>query len=60
MDSYYGVIYFKDGTKVETAFWDGPGAEEQCERQTQQEFEQYKATAIDPHFEPSRYEVKER
>ena len=43
MESYYGVIYFKDGRKVETSkVTGGPGAAQTCERLTAMQFEQYK------------------
>ena len=59
MESYYGVIYFKDGRKVETGkVTGGPTAAQLCERQTAMQFEQYMRTAISDHFKPSRYEVK--
>jgi hypothetical protein len=41
MESYYGVIYFKDGRKVETGkATGGPTAAQICERQTAMQFEQ--------------------
>lgn len=59
MESYYGVIYFKDGRKVETGkVTGGPGAAQICEQQTARQFEQYMRTAISDHFKPTRYEVK--
>ena len=59
MESYYGVIYFKDGRRVETGkFTGGPGAAQICERQTAMQFEQYMRTAVSDHFKPTRYEVK--
>jgi len=58
METYYGVIYFKDGHTVETGGFSGPGAEKSCERHTYMMFEQYMKTAISPFFEPSRYIVK--
>ena len=60
MDTYYGVIYFKDGTKRETGGFSGPGAEQSCERHTRQQFDQYMRQSINPRFEPSRYEVRKR
>lgn len=60
METYYGVIYFKDGHKRETGGFTGPCAEQSCERVTSLQFEQYKKSAINPLFEPSRYEVKKR
>ena len=44
---YYGVIYFKDGMKVETGSFSGPGAESSCERHVAMQFEQYKQTILD-------------
>lgn len=58
METYYGVIYFKNGRIVKTGGFSGPGAARSCEIRTAQMFEQYKKTAISAHFEPSRYEVK--
>ncbi len=58
MEAYYGVIYFKDGRRVETGKATGPGAAQICERQTAMQFEQYMRTAISDHFKPTRYEVK--
>lgn len=47
MESYYGVIYFKDGRKVETSkVTGGPGAEQICERQTAMQFEQYASACL--------------
>jgi hypothetical protein len=60
MDTYYGVIYFKDGSKKEVGNFSGPGAEQTCERQTQQLFERYLAIAAHPRFEPSRFQVLKR
>ena len=60
MDTFYGVIYFKDGTKREVHPCSGCGAEQQCERATAMEFETLKKRAIHPDFEPTRYEVKKR
>lgn len=60
---YYGVIYFKDGMKVETGSFSGPGAESSCERHVAMQFEQYKQTADranDTYHVPTRYEVKSR
>lgn len=60
MATYYGVIYFKDGRKVETGkVTGGPTAAQICERQTAMQFEQYMRTAVSDRFKPSRYEVKE-
>ena len=59
MESYYGVIYFRDGRRVETSkVTGGPGAAQICERQTAMQFEQYMRTAVSDHFKPTRYEVK--
>ena len=60
MESYYGVIYFKDGRKVETGTFSGPCADQACERATAQQFHQYIRTAISDRFKPTRYEVKAR
>ena len=60
METFYGVIYFKDGRKEETGNFSGAGAEQSCERATQQQFEIRLKTAINDHFKPSRYEVKKR
>ncbi len=60
METYYGVIFFKDGRKVETGGFSGPGAEQSCERHTRQQFDQYMRHAVSPFFEPSRYEVRRR
>lgn len=60
MEVYYGVIYFKNGTKRETGGFSGAGAEVSCERHTAMMFEQYMKQAIAPAFEPSRYTVIKR
>lgn len=60
MDVYYGVIYFKDGRQMKTAYFSGPGSEQACERATAQQFQQYTRTAVSDHFKPTRYEVKEK
>ena len=60
MDTYYGVIWFKNGAKRETGGFSGAGAEISCERETQRQFEQYMRMATSPEFEPSRYEVRKR
>jgi hypothetical protein len=60
METFYGVIYFKDGTKEETGGFSGAGAEQSCERATQRQFEMKLKTAINDRFKPSRYEVKKR
>lgn len=58
METYYGVIYFKDGHKVETAFCSGPCADRTCEAQTAREFDQWMKVAVSDFFKPTRYEVK--
>lgn len=60
MESYYGVIYFRNGTKRETGLFSGPGAEQSCERHTAQQFDQYMKQAIAKAFEPTRYEVRRK
>ncbi len=60
METYYGVIYFKDGRKYETGNCSGAGAEQMCERLTAQQFEQFKKTAVSDFFMPTRFEVKVR
>ena len=45
MTVYYGVIYFKDGTKVELGTHSGAGAETAAERHAAQEFDMYMQTA---------------
>ncbi len=60
METYYGVIYFRDGHKEETGCFNGPGAEQSCERETCRRFEEAQRRAISDHFLPSRYEVKKR
>ena len=60
MEKYYGVIYFRDGRKNETGNFIGAGAEQQCERHTAQQFEQFKKMAVSDFFMPTRYEVKVR
>lgn len=57
MESYYGVIYFKNGKISKTGYFNN---EVSCERATAKEFEQYMRTAISDYFKPSRYEVKVR
>ena len=60
MDTYYGVIYFRDGRRIETANCCGAGAEQNAERMTAQQFDQYMRTATHDVFKPTRYEVKKR
>lgn len=60
MDTYYGVIYYKDGRKEQTGTFRGPGAEMSCERHTARLFEDRTRTAISDRFKPSRYEVKKK
>ena len=60
MDTYYGVIYFRDGRRLEVATWTGAGAEQSCERQTVMIFDQYMRTAMNDFFKPTRYEVKKK
>lgn len=57
MESYYGVIYFKNGRQEKTALFNN---EHSCERATCQQFEFYMKTAISENCKPSRYEVKVR
>ena len=57
---YYGVIYTRNGNRVETGSFSGPGAEISCERHTQMRFEQMEKQAISDFFKPTRYEVKKR
>lgn len=59
MATYYGVIYFKNGTKRELGKCSGPGAEKTAERQAAMEFERSMKIAVSDHFKPTRYEVKE-
>ena len=59
MEAYYGIIYFKDGRKVETVkVTGGPAAAQICEKQTAMQFAQYMRTAVSDHFKPTRYEVR--
>lgn len=60
METYCGVIYFKDGRKVEIGSFTGPSADQACERVTAQQFQQYMRTATSDRFRPTRYEVKVR
>lgn len=60
MEGYYGVVYFKDGTKRVTGTCYGAGAERQAERQAAQMFEQFKRMAVSDFFMPTRFEVKVR
>lgn len=60
MDYYYGVIYFKNGTKLETGSFSGSGAEQQCERATAELFDMKMRTATHDFFKPTRYEVKKK
>ena len=55
MKYYYGVIYFKDGSKRELG---RSTSESSAERQACQAFEQAMKTAISDWFKPTRYEVK--
>ena len=50
MEVYYGVIYFKNGTKRETGGFSGPGAEQSCERHTAMQFEQYMKIIMIPMY----------
>ena len=60
MDTYYGVIYFKNGTKKETGNFSGPGAVQNCERETARRFEREMKFAVSDFFKPTRFEVKKR
>ena len=57
MESYYGVIYFKNGNTVKTGFYNNA---QSCERDTCRQIDQYMKTAISDFFKPTRYEVKVR
>ena len=57
MESYYGVIYFKNGNTVKTGFYNNA---QSCERDTCRQFDQYMKTAISDFSKPTRYEVKVR
>ncbi len=57
MESYYGVIYFRNGNTVKTGLYNN---EKSCERDTCRQFDQYMKTAISDFFKPTRYEVKVR
>lgn len=59
MATYYGVIYFKNGTKRELGKCSGPGAAQAAERQAAMEFDKCTKMAASDHFKPTRYEVKE-
>lgn len=59
MATYYGVIYFKDGSKKELSRCSGPGADKTAERQAAMAFEQCMKHAASDRFKPTRYEVKE-
>ena len=58
MDRYYGVIWFKDGRKIETGTVSGSCAEQSCERMTARQFDYYMRTATTERAKPTRYEVK--
>ena len=58
MDTYYGEIYFRSGNMVRTGGFSGAGAEMQCERHTQQQFDQYMKMAVSEFFQPTRYVIK--
>lgn len=60
MESYYGVIYFRNGTKRETNLFSGFGADLICEKYTQRQYEVYMKVAVNRNFEPCRYEVKRK
>ena len=60
MDTYYGVIYFKNGNREQTGTFSGAGAAQQCERQTAQLFAMRSKTAVSDLFKPTRYEVKKK
>lgn len=57
MESYYGVIYFKNGRTATTGIYNNA---QSCERDTCRQFDQYMKTASSDLFKPSRYEVKVR
>lgn len=57
MESYYGVIYFKNGRTEKTGLYNN---EQSCERDTCRLFEQYMRTITNDYFKPSRYDVKVR
>lgn len=55
---YVAIIYFRNGNKIESGTFAGPGAEQSAERWAITEFNQYMKTAINEFFEPTRYVVK--
>ena len=61
-DSYYGVIYYKNGTKKELGACHGGNAELAAERMTAMQFDQelifWERSGQPDFFKPSRYEVK--
>lgn len=60
MDTFYGVIYYKNGGKKQLGYCSGAGAEQQCERQTAQQFEIEKKLSTSEFSKPTRYEVKKK
>lgn len=60
METYYGVIYYKNGAKEQTGTFSGAGADQQCERHTSQLFAMKTKMAVSDMFKPTRYEVKKK
>lgn len=62
--AFYGVIYFRDGTKRELGCHSGGAAEQSAERDTAMQFDQamrnWERSGLPDFFKPTRYEVKER
>ena len=62
--TYYGVIYFRDGSKRELGYHSGAGAEQSAERDAAMQFDEamrvWQRSGAHEFFKPTRYEVKER
>ena len=60
MDTYYGIIFFKNGTSKVVITSNGLGAEQICERTCARELERYRNHAVSDFFMPTRYEVRKK
>ena len=62
-DSYYGIVYFRDGTTAETGWHSGPGAETAAQRSALSLFDHFMNSYMNHHIksrEPVRFEVRKR
>ncbi len=62
-DIYYGIVWFRDGTKVESGGCSGVGAENSAQRDAQMLFDHYMNSYMNHHIktrEPVRMEVRKK